>query len=288
LLVTGRNGQVGWELARALAPLGDVTCCDRAQLDLTDPDAIASAVRSARPNVIVNAAAYTAVDRAESEREAAFAVNAAAPGILAEEAKRLNALLVHYSTDYVFDGAKRGAYVETDSTNPINAYGQSKLAGEIAIRNSGVRHVILRTSWVYSARGSNFLLSILRLARQQAELSVVDDQTGAPTWARDIADATAKIVAVGSEEDVPYGLYHLSAAGATSWHGFAQTIVAAARIGTTVRPIRSSQYKRPAARPSNSLLNNDKLRRDFGVALPDWRKGVADCLSELGVPMDRA
>jgi dTDP-4-dehydrorhamnose reductase len=282
LLVTGKNGQIGWELGRALAPLGEVTSCDRTRLDLSNPDLLVSVVRSVRPDVIVNAAAYTAVDRAESDRKAAFAVNAAAPGILAAEAKRCGALLVHYSTDYVFDGTKQGPYLESDPTCPINVYGESKLAGETAIGESGARSIVLRTSWVYAARGANFLLTILRLARQKPELSVVDDQVGAPTSAPAIADATARIVAAATTGDSATGVYHLTAAGATSWCGFAQAIVASSGAATRVRPIPSAQYPTAAARPKNSLLDNDKLRRDYGIVLADWRAGLAGCLSELG------
>jgi dTDP-4-dehydrorhamnose reductase len=285
ILLTGRNGQVGWELERALAPLGQLAAFDHAALDLGDPDQIVSRVREVKPDVIVNAAAYTAVDRAESERERAFLVNAAGPGFLAAEAKALGALLVHYSTDYVFDGSKPTPYVETDTPNPVNVYGQSKLAGEQAIEASGCRHLILRTSWVYGMRGQNFLLTILRLARERPELRVVDDQVGAPTWCRDIAAATTQLVATRSGAQ---GLLHLAAAGATSWYGFAREILAARGITVPVQAITTTEYPTPARRPANSLLSAQKLRRQSGVALPDWRESLRTCLREADGPASKA
>ena len=271
ILLTGRNGQVGWELQKALAPLGELTALGRAELDLRDAGRIREAVRASNADVIVNAAAYTAVDKAESEREAAFAVNATAPGVLAEQAKRSGALLVHYSTDYVFDGAKPAPYVEEDEPNPINAYGASKLAGERAIAASGCRHLILRTSWVYGPRGANFYLTMLRLARERPELRVVDDQVGAPTSSLAIARATAQLLRPGA-----HGLYHLSAAGRTSWCGFARAILARAGIATPVVAIRTEDYPAPAKRPRNSRLDCSRLRADFGVALAPWEEGLAE------------
>ncbi|HEX6266246.1 MAG TPA: dTDP-4-dehydrorhamnose reductase, partial [Burkholderiales bacterium] len=234
ILLVGRNGQVGRELAQALAPLGEVNAPSRAQLDLTDADRIAAVVRGASPEVIVNAAAYTAVDRAESEPDAAFSVNASAPRLLAEEAARLGALLVHYSTDYVFDGEKAGPYAEDDTPRPLNVYGASKLAGERAIAAAGCRHLILRTSWVYGPHGSNFMRTILRAARERPELRVVDDQWGAPTSSTALARATARLL-----PSHPEGLYHITAAGKTTWYGFARAIVARAGLRTPVVPIRS-------------------------------------------------
>jgi len=278
LLVTGRNGQVGWELARTLAPLGEVIAFDRAGLDLADPDRLRAAVRDTRPDVIVNAAAYTAVDRAETETESALAINAVAPGILAEEAKRCGALLVHYSTDYVFDGSKKLPYAEGDAPSPINAYGRSKLAGEQAIQACGCRHLILRTSWVYGLRGNNFLRTMLRLAAERNELRVVDDQCGAPTWSRMIAQATALALA---RQDAPEsGIYHLSAAGRTSWHGFAAAILAAQGWQGQLAAIPTRDYPLPAARPANSSLANDKLAAAFGLKLPDWDRSLALCLAD--------
>jgi dTDP-4-dehydrorhamnose reductase len=271
ILLTGRNGQVGWELLKALAPLGELTALGRAELDLRDAGRIREAVRASNPDVIVNAAAYTAVDQAESERDAAFAVNAGAPGVLAAEAKRSGALLVHYSTDYVFDGAKPAPYVEEDEPNPINAYGASKLAGERAIAASGCRSLILRTSWVYGPRGANFYLTMLRLARERPALRVVDDQVGAPTSSLAIARATAQLLRPGA-----HGLYHLSAAGKTSWCGFARAIVAGAGLATPVTAIRTEDYPAPAKRPRNSRLDCSRLRADFGVALAPWEEGLAE------------
>jgi len=277
ILLTGGNGQVGWELQGALAPLGEVTALGRAELDLRDAGRMRDAVRTAKPDVVVNAAAYTAVDKAEAERDLAFAVNAVAPGILAEEAKRAGALLVHYSTDYVFDGTKGSPYTEADPTCPINVYGESKLAGEKAIQGSDCRFLILRTSWVYGPRGSNFMLTMLRLARERPELRVVDDQIGAPTSSLAIARATAQLLRPGAG-----GLYHLSAAGEVTWCGFARAILARAGIATPVRAIRTEDYPTPARRPRNSRLDCSRLRRDFDVALAPWE----DQLSEvtLGAP----
>jgi dTDP-4-dehydrorhamnose reductase len=275
ILLTGRNGQVGWELQKTLAPLGELTALGRAELDLRDAARIGEAVRAANPDVIVNAAAYTAVDKAESEGDLAFAVNAVAPGILAEEARRSGTLLVHYSTDYVFDGSKPTPYVEDDAPNPLNVYGASKLAGERAIAASGCRHLILRTSWVYGPRGSNFLLTILRVARERPELRVVDDQIGAPTSSRAIARATAQVLRPGA-----HGTYHISAAGQVSWCGFARAILARVGVATPVVPIRSEDYPTAAKRPRNSLLENSRLRADFGVALAPWEAGLEEVMAE--------
>jgi dTDP-4-dehydrorhamnose reductase len=271
ILLTGANGQVGWELRRTLAALGELEALGRAELDLRDAGRIREAVRASNADVIVNAAAYTAVDKAESERDAAFAVNAAAPGVLAEEAKRSGALLVHYSTDYVFDGAKPVPYVEEDAPNPINVYGASKLAGERAIAGSGCRYLILRTSWVYGPRGANFYLTMLRLARERPELRVVDDQVGAPTSSLAIARATAQLLRPGA-----HGLYHLIAAGQTSWCGFARAILAGAGLATPVIAIRTEDYPAPARRPRNSRLDCSRLRADFGVALAPWEEELAE------------
>ena len=271
ILLTGRNGQVGWELERKLAPLGEVIATDRATLDLAEPDAIRRAVREAKPQIIVNAAAYTAVDQAESEPELAMQINGSAPGVLAEEAKRLGALLVHYSTDYVFDGEKATPYLEDDPPNPINVYGKTKLEGERAIQAVGCRHLILRTSWVYGARGKNFLLTILRLASEGRELRVVDDQIGAPTASFAISQATAQLVRAGAR-----GLYHLCAAGAASWCGFARAILAQAGIAAPVTAIRTEDYPTPARRPRNSRLDCTRLLKDHGLALAPWEEALAE------------
>jgi dTDP-4-dehydrorhamnose reductase len=289
ILLTGANGQLGWELARTLAPLGKVASCTRQTLDLADPAAIEATVRGVKPDLIVNAAAYTAVDRAQTDADAAHAVNARAPEMLAREARALNAALIHFSTDYVFDGTKSGPYVETDAAAPINVYGQSKLAGEQAIGASGVAHVILRTSWVYSARGSNFLLTMLKLARSKPELRVIADEVGAPTWTRMLAEATAQIVersgatkhAMAEALTRRGGVYHLSAAGSTSRHGFAEAILREAGLTTPVHAITSAEYPLVALRPANSLLSNAKVAQSFGITLPDWSEGLKQCMVEL-------
>jgi dTDP-4-dehydrorhamnose reductase len=280
ILLTGKNGQVGWELARSLAPLGDVVAHDRASLDLADADALCRLIRDAKPAIIVNAAAYTAVDKAESELDVAFAVNAQAPRVLAEEARKLGALLVHYSTDYVFDGTKPDPYLETDATNPVGVYGRSKLQGELAIQASGCRHLIFRTSWVFGPRGGNFLLTMLRLSSERDELRIVDDQFGAPTSSGLIADATAHALRVGGAE----GLFHLTAAGLTSWCGFAREIFKTAGLNTVVKPITSAQYPTAARRPLNSSLDYAKLGKAFGFTPPPWQDGMLACLRSLGKP----
>jgi dTDP-4-dehydrorhamnose reductase len=269
ILLTGATGQVGWELRRTLAPLGEVKFFDRFGLDLADTPPLVATVRALQPAVIVNAAAYTAVDKAESERDLAFAINATAPRVLAEEAKRIGALLVHYSTDYVFDGEKASPYVEDDPTHPLSVYGASKLAGEQAIARSGCRHLTLRTSWVYGPRGRNFYLTMLRLAKERPELKVVDDQVGAPTSSLEIARATAALLAKGAQ-----GLYHMSAAGETTWCGFARAILKRAGLATPVAAIRTEDYPTPAKRPRNSRLDCSKLRRETGVALAGWEAAL--------------
>jgi len=282
ILLTGSNGQLGWELERVLSPLGQVFAFDRGTLDIGDLAAVAARVRESRPQVVVNAAAFTAVDRAETEPELAQRINGVAPGVIAEEAKRVGALLVHYSTDYVFDGAKRGPYVETDAPNPLNAYGKGKLAGERAIAQAAGEHLVLRTSWLYGTRGQNFLRTILRLALTRDRLRVVDDQVGAPTWCRLVAEATGQIlaqrIARGGGES---GVFHLACAGSTTWHGFAQAILEqfADEIerAPVLEPISTPAYPLPAVRPANSLLDCGKLERSSGIALPDWRHALALC-----------
>ena len=283
ILLTGAAGQLGRELKRSLACLGKLLACDRRHLDLARPDALREAVRAFAPTVIVNAAAYTAVDKAETDSAAAHAINATAPGILAEEARRLGALLVHYSTDYVFDGTKLAPYTEADTPAPLSAYGRSKHAGELAIIGVGGRHLILRTSWVYGLHGANFMKTMLRLGKERDELRVIGDQFGAPTWTRHLADVTALVLA---RQEVSSGLYHLAAAGETSWHGYAEAIFAEARAAglidksPVVRRITSADYPLPASRPANSRLDCSRFTRDFGLALPDWRIGLVDCLAD--------
>jgi len=296
VLVTGSRGQVGAEVARALAQRAEVIAHDRATLDLARPDEIAARIRAAKPDVIVNAAAYTAVDRAESEPLAARAVNSEAPGVIAAEARRAGALLVHYSTDYVFDGASPRPYVEGDATRPLNVYGETKLAGERAVEASGAAYLILRTSWVYGPRGRNFLLTMLAAAATKPELRVVDDQRGAPTSSLALARATVEILSARGKGTLDAhavaavkeraGLYHASARGETSWHGFAQAIFEQrARRGGLRSPalvaIPTREYPTPARRPANSLLSNAKLEAAFGVRLADWREGLDEVLAEL-------
>src|SRR5208282_271734 len=297
ILLTGKNGQVGAALCRLLPPLGELIAPDHAELDLAKPADIRRAVRECQPNLIVNAAAYTAVDRAEQDAAVAQAVNAEAPAILAEEAKKSGSVLVHYSTDYVFDGKKDSPYDEADAPNPLNVYGKSKLAGERAIQSSGVSYLIFRTSWIYGRRGRNFLLTILRLATEREELRVVSDQIGAPTCSSEIAAGTARVLGqvagkgtidAASLSSVS-GIYHMTARGATSWFDFAESILQESRaiapetpwflaategrplIAQRVTAIASKEYPTSALRPAYSVLSNSRLGRTFGVRLPDWR-----------------
>jgi dTDP-4-dehydrorhamnose reductase len=284
ILVTGAAGQLGYELVAALAPFGRVVALDRGALDLADPDAIVRVVRALRPSLVVNAGAYTAVDLAESQRELAFAVNARAPEVLAGEVARQGALLVHYSTDYVFDGAARAPYGESATPAPLNVYGASKLAGERAIAASGARALTFRTSWVYGLRGRNFLLTIRRLAAERDEIRVVDDQAGVPNWCRTLATATAALVARG----LPYlaeraGLYHLSSSGQTTWCGFARAIVGTA-LRPRIVPIASSEYPTPARRPAYGVLATDRFRHVFGFDLPPWRDALQMCVTSPAEP----
>jgi len=285
ILLTGSNGQVGRALQQMLSPLGQLIALNRNALDLADRDCICKTVREHQPNIIVNAAAYTAVDRAESEPDLAMAVNGVAPGILAEEARRINAVLLHYSTDYVFDGVKATAYTEADTPNPLNVYGRTKLAGEEAIRAAGAVHYILRTSWVYAAEGANFLNTILRLARERPELRIVNDQTGSPTWAQAIAEITTKILIEGTRPDADphHGLYHMTATGAVTWFGFAQAILAEAeeKLGITAPrliPIKTADYPLPARRPANSRLDTTRLTDTFGIQLASWQEMLTQCM----------
>jgi len=294
LLLLGKNGQVGWELQRALAPLGDVIALDREgtqglQADLSRPDAMAALVRTLRPEVIVNAAAYTAVDKAESEPALAHTINAAAPQALAQAAAELGAWLVQYSTDYVFDGCGSVARDESAATGPLSAYGRTKLEGEQAIVASGARHLVFRTSWVYAARGGNFARTMLRLAGERDRLRVIDDQIGAPTGAELIADVTAHALRAALAQPALSGLYHLAAAGETSWHGYARHVIEWARARghaikvapLGVEAIPTSDYPTPARRPLNSRLDTHKLRTTFGLHMPQWQHGVERMLSEV-------
>lgn len=292
ILITGKNGQVGWELQRSFASSGQVIALDSKEMDLADPDAIRRTIRNVRPDIIINPAAYTAVDKAENDPALAMSVNGTAPGILAEEAQHLGAILVHYSTDYVFDGNKPGPYTESDVPNPQSVYGKTKLAGEQAVRASGCKHLILRTSWVYGVHGGNFVKTILRLANERSELRIVADQFGAPTWARDLAQSTASVLTRWQKKDWDKnsgGLYHLTAAGRTNWHQYAEEIVRLAREYDAalaakqldIRAITTQEYPVPAKRPANSVLANDKIRDAFGIELPAWQNSLAECVREI-------
>ena len=310
ILLTGTNGQLGFELLQLLPSLGEVIAPGRQDLNLLDSHKLRRVVRDIRPQLIVNAAAYTAVDAAETDEANAYAINAVAPAVLAEEAKTVGAAIVHYSTDYVFDGSKTSPYVETDRTNPINIYGKTKLAGERGVRESGAPHLILRTAWVYATRGRNFLMTILRLATEREELRIVDDQFGSPTCSPGIATSTIKILArLFSQTDaLPAfsqfgGTYHVTAAGETTWFGFASAILEEAPrvsrdaswfaeatsrkplISRRIIPILTAEYPTSASRPAYSVLSNSRLHQQFGVVLPDWRAQLQDC---LGVgPLER-
>ncbi len=273
ILLTGRTGQVGSALERMLAPLGDLISLDRSGLDLLNLNAIEEKIAQEKPGIIVNAAAYTAVDRAEREKDIAFAVNVHAVKEIARGAKAIDALLIHFSTDYVFDGEKAAPYVETDTPHPLGVYGESKLAGELAIAASGCRHFIFRSSWVYGPGGRNFVYAILAAAKVKPELRVVDDQRGAPTSSVAIAEAVTGILSAASLRDKPSGIYHMSAASETTWHGFAREILGNAKHEVRLTPVSSAEYGAIARRPKNSLLDNGKLRAAFGVELAGWREG---------------
>ena len=292
ILVTGCNGQVGFELKRSLSILGEVVALDRANFDLSNPDSIRENIRKIQPSIILNPAAYTAVDKAESDENMAQAVNSFAPGIIGEEAQKISALVIHYSTDYVFDGTKNEPYNETDPVNPLGVYGRTKLEGERALAKSGANHVILRTSWVYGAHGKNFIKTILRLAAERHELRIVADQLGAPTGAALLADASAHIVSRylrDGADNFPYGLYHLAAGGETTWCDLTQYVVEKAIEANCklqvapdrIIPIKTQEYPTPAARPANSRLDTSKFRKTFGLQLPDWTHGVDNVLDLL-------
>ncbi len=285
ILIIGKIGQVGWELRRTLAPLGRMTAVDFPEIDLTQGDSIRRCVRQVRPSVVVNAAGFTAVDKAETDTVKCDAINGAAPGILAEEAKAAGALLVHYSTDYVYDGTKSMPYVEDDTPNPLGAYGRSKLAGDCSVQQVDGDHLIFRLCWVYGARGQNFMLTMMRLAREREALRVVRDQVGCPTWSRMIAEGTAlclKQALAAPDRRSLRGIYHLAASGQTSWHGFAEAIVrlmpAEGRKCSRVEAITTAEYPLPAKRPPYSVLSCQKLKRVFGLELPDWEESLQHVL----------
>ena len=290
ILLTGKTGQVGYELERTLQGLGEVVAVDRKQMDLSNLDQVRDVIRTVRPQLIINPAAYTAVDLAESTADLAMRINADAPGVMAIEAKKLGAALIHYSTDYVFDGEKVGNYTEADAPNPQSVYGRSKLAGEQAIQAAGIPHLILRASWIYGVRGKNFLLTVRRLAQEREELRIVADQFGAPTWCRTIAEATAhalgRLTTGGAHAALDQdawathtGLYHLTAQGQTSWHGFTQAIVGHPSLvkKPQVTPIATSDYPLPARRPRNSVLSSERFMQTF-CGLPDWDEALQLCL----------
>ncbi len=294
ILLLGKNGQVGWELQRALAPLGELVALDFDSpgplvADFSKPESLAVTVRAVAPQVIVNAAAHTAVDKAESEPELARSINSTAPGVLAREAATLGAWLVHYSTDYVFDGSGSTPWVEDSPTGPLSIYGRTKLEGEQLIRASGCRHLIFRTSWVYAARGGNFAKTMLRLAMERDKLSVIDDQIGAPTGADLLADVTAHALRTALQRPDVAGTYHAVAAGETSWHGYAKHVIEFARAAgqaikvapDAIAPVPTSAFPTAAARPANSRMATDKLRSAFSLTLPAWQSGVERMLREV-------
>ena len=294
ILLFGKNGQVGWELQRALAPLGEVIALGfhgpgPPAADFSDPESLAATVRAIAPQIIVNAAAHTAVDRCESEPEIARTLNATAPAVLARGAQALGAWLLHYSTDYVFDGSGSTPWVEGSKTGPLNVYGATKLEGEEAIRASGCRHLILRTSWVYAARGGNFAKTMLKLAKERDKLSVIDDQIGAPTGADLLADLSAHMLRTALQRPAVAGTYHAVAQGETSWHGYARHVIEFARAAgqpikvapDAILPVPTSAFPTPARRPGNSRMNTHKLQHTFGLALPHWQSGVDRMLTEV-------
>lgn len=284
ILITGHQGQLAQALYRQLAPQAQVQVLGRAELDLSDTAQLPARLQTLEMDLIINAAAYTAVDRAETEPEAAFALNATAPGLLAEEAKRRGIPLIHYSTDYVFDGQKNAPYLESDTPHPLNVYGASKLAGEQAIQAVGGEALILRTSWVYSQQGQNFLLTMQRLLQEREQLRVVDDQIGAPTWTGTLAQATAQLIQGWQQGQALEGLYHLSALGETSWYGFAcairEYLLAQGRHCGQLSPIPAADYPTPAQRPLNSRLDCSALQQHWGITLPYWKEALAECLAQ--------
>lgn len=291
-LLLGRNGQVGFELRRALAPLGEVAAFDFPACDLTVPDSIRGIINAVAPQVIINAAAYTAVDTAEASPQLARAINAVAPGIIGAEAKKIGARVIHYSTDYVYDGTKTTPYLETDAANPLGVYGLTKRDGDVALVESGAEHFIFRTSWVFGAHGANFVKTVLRLGAERDRLNVVADQFGAPTGAPLLADATAQVLAQlrwRNAADTPSGTYNLAASGETSWHGFAQAILrggVSRRLTLKLKPeavraISTNEYPLPARRPANSRLDTTRFRASFGLTLPHWQSGLDHVLDQL-------
>lgn len=292
ILLFGKNGQVGWELNRTLLPLGEVVALGRDDADFSNPESLRKIIREIEPDVIVNAAAYTTVDKAEEEEDLALVINGEAPKVIAEEASKINALLVHYSTDYVFDGTKLSPYIETDDPHPINAYGRTKLAGERSIELSGCKFIIFRISWVYGVRGKNFLRTMIKLMRDRDQIGVVDDQVGTPTWSRYIAETTASVVMqtqIESKKQFVSDTYHLPASGKATWHGFANEIAKVAKelMGESwltienIKPISSSEYRVPAKRPVNSVMSGNRLTQKYNVIMPGWENCLELAMQEL-------
>jgi dTDP-4-dehydrorhamnose reductase len=288
ILLTGKNGQVGWELNRSLTRLGNISAMDRNDMDLSKPETLGPVIQDIRPDIIINAAAYTAVDKAESEPELAMTVNGIAPGVIAEEAKKIGAMVIHYSTDYIFDGKAKSPYKEEEATYPLSIYGKSKLAGEQAVTQVGIPHIIFRTSWIYSLRGSNFLITMQKLAQTRKQIKVVYDQTGAPTSARAIAEGTAHILEHGLKASATKsstlfrpGVFHMSCGGETNWFGFAKAILKLSGLleGIDVIPISTSEFPTPATRPKYSLLSNKKLKQVFHHEMPHWQDALQECFS---------
>ena len=285
ILISGQHGQVSQALQERLTDLGELIVLGRDRLDLSQPESIRDVVREIKPDLIINAAAHTAVDQAQSEPELANAINATSPGVFAEEAAALGIPFIHYSTDYVFDGSKDGPWTETDTPNPLGVYGSSKLAGEQAIEKAGGQYLILRTSWVYSLTGRNFLLTMQRLLQEREKLTIVADQIGAPTWAGTIAQSTRELIQRWRDgKPGAWGVYHLTASGETSWFGFAQAIgqalIEEGKPCATLEPIPSSAYPTPATRPLNSRLDCTRLQREWGVSQPDWHAAMLECLAQ--------
>ncbi len=290
ILLTGKSGQVGWELNHSLSKLGTVFAMGRDQLDLSKPETLGPVIQKIRPDIIINAAAYTAVDKAESESELAMTINGIAPGVIAEEARKIGAGMIHYSTDYVFDGKATSPYVEEDPTCPLNIYGESKLAGEKAVTQTGIPHFILRTGWVYSLRNSNFLLTMQKLAQTRKQIKVVDDQTGGPTWAKTIAEGTAGILRKSLKEGATEspifshsGIFHMSCGGETSWFGFAKKILELSSVSkdTELIPVPTTEYPTPVTRPKYSLLSNRRLKQVFHNEMPQWQDALQECLNSV-------
>lgn len=292
VLIAGREGQVGWELKNMLSPSWEVVACNRQSFDLSDASMMRNVIREVRPHILINAAAYTAVDKAESDEDAAYKINAVAAGIMAEEAKAIGALFIHYSTDYIFDGTAAYPYHEDDANSPQNAYGRSKVAGEAAVIATSGKHLIFRTSWVYGSRGKNFLLTMLRLGAERDSLRIVADQIGAPTWSRSIARGTMQsMTAFEKGRGNGSGVYHMTCQGMTSWYGFADEIFCQAEIMHSMNNLRyplprleaisTSEYPLPARRPQYSVLSNSKLKESFGVTLPEWKEALHDCMKEI-------